>query len=467
MPVLPAAPATTPAPKAAAASKVGRSNSAPTLVPKARHSSHMLPSFTAQLDLQRDIAEQKRKRDEERIQSEKRLQHTVFVYSWLASNTGARSRVYQAGANGVYFVVGKDVFAQADLFEALGQAKVEVYFEALGSWTHIGLDYTIALKHKHHHIYLRHEDALITLGLEDHLRAAEAANSHVRTNLAPERSYSREVYKKSPQSTPPLQTPPGPLTPQQAVTIPTQSSKRRHESPPLSPGLVAAKKESSARALPPPSTRPTPRPVLKKLKLEPTTHVPALPSTRPAPPPPTLTKIKSEVKSEPKLEPKKSFSPIDLTVHSSPSPSPSPPPSPGPSSRLRTGGGQGDAIEVDSDLEYTSWLADYPVYKIAAFLHEIKTIPRSTKRQPQPSHASIFNRYFPDAEYHKSTVNDQARKYRRAPQELKQEALAAKDGHLGMWSTFSSNIRLHRKATRAAANPTGMFTDPTDIIDLT
>ncbi|TEB23560.1 hypothetical protein FA13DRAFT_1798039 [Coprinellus micaceus] len=185
IPATPTAPTAATAPKAVTA-KVGPSNSVPTPAPKACHSSHMLPSFTTQLDLQRDLAEQKCKRDKEHIQSEKHLQHTIVIYSWLVSNTTAKSRVYQAGANGAYFVVGKDVFAQAGLLEALGEAKVEVYFKALGSWTHTGLDYTIALKHKHHHIYLRHEDALITLGLEDHLPTAQAANSHIRTNLAPE-----------------------------------------------------------------------------------------------------------------------------------------------------------------------------------------------------------------------------------------------------------------------------------------
>jgi hypothetical protein len=135
---------------------------------------------------------------------------------------------------------------------------------------------------------------------------------------------------------------------------------------------------------------------------------------------------------------------IDLTGLFSPSPPPayiqSPPVG---AAHVWGPGTAAEPIELDDEEYDKRWPADYYTCDVAEFLKEVQSL--TTKRG---AHPAVFTKYFPFAVYKRSTISDQRKKLRRAPNHLKVQAIAAGRTYQGLWSTFMQNIKYYEQDRR-------------------
>ncbi|RXW14194.1 hypothetical protein EST38_g11660, partial [Candolleomyces aberdarensis] len=168
----------------------------------------------------------------------------------------------------------------------------------------------------------------------------------------------------------------------------------------------------------------------------------------PSPSPPT-TRIASTSKEV-----------IDLTFIPS---SPSPPLTSSKPVRAAHAWGPGTAkepIELSDEAYTKRWLVDYYTCDTIQFFIELGS---STKRG---HHRTTFNKFFPYATYHRSTICDQRKKLKKAPLHLKQQAISAGWTYQGQWSTFIQNVKYFEEDGRANAGAGASVPAGQDLIDL-
>lgn len=385
-------------------------------LPNPRFRSHMPPIFTSQWKKEQELVEEKRRVECERKLCAAQVKHTVIVYAWTEDSKPATVEEFQEGPLAFtwpYFPLSASVLSALSL--AGSATRVQLYRQALGTWVNVNVGHVIELK-EGARVFLKPSHVVDYPDFDGLLKPE--STPHLRYKLTEERRELRDRYRSKGKAS-------GKGRVGDASTSSSEDGGNNNEKPPPS------QRHFRKQTLPPSFFQPSPSP------LEAANDIIEL-SSDDCSSGPSQAVRKRRASNQDSPSPRKRRNNVGLYIHDS---SPvieltddsdsSPPPSTAVAVKVEPS--SSDAFTVTPQ-----WPADFYAIDILTFFGACEK-NSSTRTE------TIFHEYFPNTPYRRSTVNENRLRWKKAPQNLRDNVLRAKRTDDGKWSVFQKSTRNNGK----------------------
>jgi hypothetical protein len=384
--------------------------------PNARFRSHMPPIFTEQWKEEQELWAEQRRTESQQKTHATLVQHTVTVYAWVEDATPPTIQDFQGSVSFTwpYFPLSSSILSTVSLVGP--DVQVQLYRNALGTWVNICPGHVVNVT-EDTRLFLKAKHVINYVDFEELLNPESTSRPHLRHNLAEERRELRQRYQnmaKRQKGKARKATGYGSSDDEGSLNITTPTPSRRHfRRPSGQPSIFEASGSLLTTSVLEISSddysSPIPQHVPKRQKLNsphalaPTQHHPSL----------SIHSMASDV----------------IELSDSPDLSPRP---------LRRAVIKAEALIETScrSMVPLQWPADFYTTDIVAFF-------AACADHSDVKLETIFHHHFPSTLFRRSTVNENRRRWKKAPQHVRDSMLMAKYTEDGKWSVFQRKSRIN------------------------
>jgi hypothetical protein len=375
----------------------------------------MPPIFTEKWQREQELLE-----EQERTESQQKIhavlvKNTVTVYAWLENSTPPTIQDFQGSISFTwpYFPLSPSILSTVSLTGP--DNCVQLYRKSLGTWVNICPGHIVDVGDDPR-LFLKASHVTNYVDFDQLLKPDLASHPHLRNNLVEERRELRQRYRDR-----------ATLQKGKATNIPGYASSSDEESSLNSTNTPTPSRRHFRKPTIPPSLFQTTASLLMTPKAKTPTILELSSDDSPATPQ-HISKKRKLSNSGHMLTPKQyhasrttSSDIIELSDYSDSFPQPM----------------QEVIIKAEassSSMVPSQWPADFYAIDIINFI-------AACEEHSDIKLETIFCRHFPGIPYRRSTVNENRRRWKKAPQHVRDSVLKAKYTDEGKWSVFQKKTR--------------------------
>ncbi|KAF8204613.1 hypothetical protein BJ912DRAFT_938851 [Pholiota molesta] len=387
--------------------------------PNPRFRSHMPPIFTEQWQREQELLEEQQRTESQQKVHAALVKNTVTVYAWLENSMPPMIQDFQGSISFTwpYFPLSLSILSTVLL---TGPDKcVQLYRKSLGTWVNICPGHIVDIGDDPR-LFLKASHVTNYVDFDQLLKPNSTSHPHLRHNLVEERRELRQRYRDR-----------ATLQKEKTTKIPGYASSSDEESS-CTNTPTPSRRHFRKPTMPPSLLRTTASPLMTpKAK---TPMILELSSDDSPAAPQQVSKKRKLSNSGHTLTPKQYHTSrttasdvIELSDNSDSSPQPI----------------QEAIIKAEECAEASSsstvssqWPADFYAIDIINFI-------AACEEHSDIKLETIFGRHFPGIPYRRSTVNENRRRWKKAPQHIRDSVLKAKYTDEGKWTVFQKKTRMN------------------------